>query len=222
MGTISPAFEPGLNKLASSGLAVCGAGCILQRARDGDSDAVEELVNQYQKEVLNGARKGALEKVIPWKVAADEARVHIWKKFQHPEKKNSLPRCSEGSNDCSEGHGGWFYIVARNAVLDLAKSELKRLERERKLGQERLRTEPEPRQGPERTVVGADFVEWVLSQLTDVHREVVALHFICRWPPAEVAMEIGLSDARTRQVIADARRALKRIVNDYKESDEES
>ncbi len=186
---------------------------LVARARAGEVDAFEALYRAHQGGIYTFLRG----QVRDAEVAADltqDTFVRAWE---------SLARLREAG-----AFRGWLYQIARNLVLDEAKSGRVRLEVPASV----VSSEENPSvlerategDGPEERLASAELKEEVwraLESLPAAQREAVVMHHVEGMGTAEIAKVMGVRPGTVMSRLARAREALREKLGGYVEVSDE-
>jgi len=164
---------------------------VRERLRRRDERTIRALVAEHTPVLFDWVRGFGV-------AAADRDDVvqEVWLRvLRHPDRYSGL-----GS------FRGWLYRVARNVVLDRARSDVARAAREA-----RARVDAPVASGPS-TRVGVGEVEALLARLTERQRDVVMLRVLEGWSTADVARELGCAPGTVKATLSQSLDKLRRII----------
>ena len=169
---------------------------LVLRARSGESDAFAELVKRYMRPAfavalsVTGNREDAED-------AAHEAFVVALERLEECRRP--------------ERFAGWFLTIARNRAKNIVRREVLRA------GDPLPHSARSATANPEKSTEQAELrgrLMDALSQLPEVHREIVLLHDLEGWKHREIAQRLGLPSGTVRSHLHFARKALREHLGD--------
>jgi RNA polymerase sigma-70 factor, ECF subfamily len=175
---------------------------LVARARSGDQPAFEQLVRRH----LRGAYAVALSELANSRDAEDAVQ-------------DSFVTALERLDDCRDpaAFGAWLRRIVRNRARSV-----RRRERVRDTSPLDTALSATSTDDPGRDLDRAQLrqrLEGALEKLTDVQRRVVLMHDLEGFRHREIAVDLGLPEGTVRSHLFLARRALRELLGDTRESE---
>ena len=169
---------------------------LVERARQGDSEAFEALVRRHLAAALASARP---------LVRTDEDAEDVC--------QDAFVRALERLEDCREPERfrSWLISIVRNRAHNVRKYQ-----RRREMDDLET-TVAAARDRPDRDLDQAELgrtLSWALAQLTEKQRAVVLLHDYEGWRHAEIGQRLGMSAGACRFSLHSARKRLRTLLAD--------
>lgn len=180
---------------------------LVQRAKDGDERAFEQLVTDNEKRIYNLCRRltGNPEDAAE---LAQEAFLNAWRGL--------------GKFQGDSSFATWLYRLASNACIDFLRKEKRKrslsmtlsLDDEEEGKQAEL---PDERDSPEQRLEQAETRRAIadgLERLTPEHRQVLVMRELSGLSYAEICQVLGLEEGTVKSRIARARAALRKVLTE--------
>lgn len=200
LSAAAPAAGGGSVGSAAARPADLGQARLLRRAREGDREAFEELLELHQRKVY-----GTAWRLLGRQEDAQDAAQEVFLKLYR-----ALPRLDPGRSVA-----GWLYRVTVNVCRDLGRRRGRAPEDSLDaLGSEHGFDPRDPAPGPQRRAEGAEERRRVLEALATLpekERAALVLRDVQGLSTAEVAEALGSSRTTVRSQISRARLKLARL-----------
>lgn len=175
---------------------------VVERAREGDTDAFRELVESYSAKLFR----------LAWRITGDEQSAEDAVQETFLRAYRSLDRF-----DARSQFGTWLHRIAVNAALDLARKQQRHRDRREDWPEETAGGEPlpSPAPGPDRIALSLEVERAVrsgLAELSAMERTAFVLRHFEGRSIAEICEQLGLGASAGKQAIFRAVKKLRRVL----------